>query len=41
MALRINEIIQRFSFLASEMREVETSSQAETELASAPSFPGR
>jgi signal transduction histidine kinase len=41
MALRINEIIQRFSSLASEMREVETSSQAETELASAPSFPGR
>ncbi len=31
MALRINEIMQRFSSLASEMREVETSSQAETE----------
>jgi signal transduction histidine kinase len=30
MALRINEIMQRFSSLASEMREVETSSQAET-----------
>ena len=41
MALRINEIMQRFSSLASEMREVETSSQAETELASAPSFPHR
>jgi signal transduction histidine kinase len=41
MALRINEIMQRFSSLASEMREVETSSQAETELASAPSFPRR
>lgn len=31
MALRINEIMQRFSSLASEMREVETPSQAETE----------
>jgi signal transduction histidine kinase len=41
MALRINEIMQRFSSLASEMREVETSSQTETELASAPSFPRR
>lgn len=41
MALRINEIMQRFSSLASEMREAETSSQAETELASAPSFPRR
>jgi len=30
MALRINEIMQRFSSLASEMREVETPSQAET-----------
>jgi signal transduction histidine kinase len=39
MALRINEIMQRFSSLASEMREVETSSQAETELASAPALP--
>jgi signal transduction histidine kinase len=41
MALRINEIMQRFSSLASEMREVETSSQAETELASAPSVSRR
>lgn len=31
MALRINEIMQRFSSLASEMREVETPSQAETD----------
>jgi signal transduction histidine kinase len=31
MALRMNEIMQRFSFLASEMREVENASQAETE----------
>jgi signal transduction histidine kinase len=31
MALRINEIMQRFSTLASEMREAENSSQAETE----------
>jgi len=31
MALRINEVMQRFSSLASEMREVETLSQAETE----------
>ena len=30
MALRINEVMQRFSSLASEMREVETTSQAET-----------
>ena len=30
MALRINEIMQRFSSLASEMREVENASQAET-----------
>ncbi|HYL64395.1 MAG TPA: hypothetical protein VE077_17415 [Candidatus Methylomirabilis sp.] len=30
MALRINEIMQRFSSLASEMREAETASQAET-----------
>jgi signal transduction histidine kinase len=30
MALRINEVMQRFSSLASEMREVETPSQAET-----------
>jgi len=31
MALRINEIMQRFSSLASEMREAETPSQGETE----------
>ena len=41
MALRINEIMQRFSSLASEMREVETSSQAETEDAAATLFPRR
>jgi signal transduction histidine kinase len=35
MALRINEIMQRFSSLASEMREAETTSQAETEAAPA------
>jgi len=29
MALRINEIMQRFSSLSSEMREAETTSQAE------------
>ena len=31
MALRINEVMQRFSSLASEMREAENASQAETE----------
>ena len=31
MALRINEVMQRFSSLASEMRESENASQAETE----------
>jgi signal transduction histidine kinase len=36
MALRINEIMQRFSSLASEMREAENASQAETEEACAP-----
>jgi len=41
MALRINEIMQRFSSLASEMKEVETPSQAETEDASATLFPRR
>jgi signal transduction histidine kinase len=41
MALRINEIMQRFSSLASEMREVETSSQAETEDADSSLFPSR
>jgi hypothetical protein len=30
MALRINEIMQRFSSLAGEMREAENASQAET-----------
>lgn len=38
MALRINEIMQRFSSLASEMREAETTSQAETEVE--PATPG-
>ena len=37
MALRINEIMQRFSSLASEMREAENASQAETEEAPAAS----
>jgi signal transduction histidine kinase len=41
MALRINEIMQRFSSLASEMREVETPSQAETEDAIPTPFPRR
>jgi signal transduction histidine kinase len=41
MALRINEVMQRFSSLASEMREAETSSQAETEETTAPLFPRR
>lgn len=41
MALRINEIMQRFSSLASEMRDSETSSQAETEEASTSPFPRR
>jgi signal transduction histidine kinase len=41
MALRINEIMQRFSSLASEMRGVETPSQAETEDAAATLFPRR
>lgn len=41
MALRINEIMQRFSSLASEMREVETSSQGETEEFGATLFPRR
>jgi signal transduction histidine kinase len=36
MALRINEIMQRFSSLASEMLEAENTSQAETEGADAP-----
>lgn len=41
MALRIHEIMQRFSSLASEMREVETTSQAETEETTASPFPHR
>lgn len=41
MALRINEVMQRFSSLASEMREAETGSQAETEDAGATLFPRR
>ncbi len=36
MALRINEVMQRFSSLASEVREGETASQAETEEAIVP-----
>ena len=40
MALRINEIMQRFSSLASEMREAENASQAETQ-AVLPARPGR
>ncbi len=38
MALRINEIVQRFSSLASEMRDAETPSQAETEDVRQPLF---
>ncbi len=41
MALRINEIMQRFSSLASEMREAENASQAETQGASPSTFPHR
>jgi signal transduction histidine kinase len=41
MALRINEIMQRFSSLASEIRETETASQPETEEAGAPLYPRR
>ena len=41
MALRINEIMQRFSSLASEMRDVETASQGETDEADATLFPRR
>jgi signal transduction histidine kinase len=41
MALRINEIMQRFSTLAGEIREAENSSQAETEDAAANSLPRR
>jgi signal transduction histidine kinase len=41
MALRINEIVQRFSSLATEMRDAETSSQAETEEPARPQFTPR
>lgn len=41
MALRINEVMQRFSSLASEMREVETASQGETEDTGATLLPRR
>jgi signal transduction histidine kinase len=36
MAMRMNEIMLRFSSLASEMREAENASQAETEAADSP-----
>jgi len=36
MALRINEVMQRFSSLASEMRDAETASQGETSDTAAP-----
>jgi signal transduction histidine kinase len=36
MALRINEVMQRFSSLSSEMQEVENASQRETEEPAAP-----
>lgn len=41
MALRINEVVQRFSSLANEMRDAETQSQAETEDARLPHFTPR
>jgi signal transduction histidine kinase len=41
MALRINEIMQRFSSLATEMRELETASQGETEDVGTTLFPRR
>ena len=41
MALRINEVMQRFSSLASEMQEAENPSQAETEETSSPISPRR
>lgn len=41
MALRINEIVQRFSSLASEMRDAETPSQAETLESRLPQFTPR
>lgn len=39
MALRINEIMQRFSLLSSEMQEAETGSQAETQVISGSPLP--
>lgn len=39
MALRINEVMQRFSSLAAEMQESENASQAETEETSSPISP--
>lgn len=41
MAMRINDIMARFSSLAAEMREAETASQAETESASSPAVSSR
>ena len=41
MAIRINEIMLRFSSLANEMREAENASQAETEALRAPLVQGR
>lgn len=41
MALRINEIMQRFSQLANEMKDAETPSQAETEESPQSVLPGR
>lgn len=41
MAMRINEIVQRFSSLASEMRDAETPSQPETEERRLPQFTQR
>jgi signal transduction histidine kinase len=41
MALRINEIMQRFSSLAAEMRDAETPSQPETEYQRLPQFTQR
>jgi hypothetical protein len=40
MSLRLNEIMQRFSSLASEIRDAETPSQPETE-ADAENIPSR
>jgi signal transduction histidine kinase len=41
MAMRINEIMVRFSSLAGEMREAENASQAETEALNTPAAQGR